>query len=177
MASAGAVHEQPPAKDHHGSKGQSQAKTPHVHGRPPAKAHGAHGQAHGAQTGKLSNSFYAQLARDNTMAASIAKALDAHPNRRVVAINGAFHSDGRLGTVDALQRLRPNVNIKVLSPYEKVLSPYERASHTTELIDVVKQGDYIYTVQVMPKRYVQKQHRDRAIMTMIKKRKAHQCDW
>ncbi len=104
------------------------------------------------------------------MAESIAKALDAHPNHRVVAINGAFHSDGRLGTVDALKRLKPNVNIVVLSPYE-------RTDDASVLSEAAKQGDYIYAIHTMPKRYVQKAHRDRAVMDMIKKRKVRQCAW
>ncbi len=138
--------------------------------KPGQKSHGAHGHGHGKHNGKLSNSFYAQLARDNTMAESIAKAIDAHPNHQVIAINGAFHSDGRLGTVDALKRLKPNLNIQVLSPYE-------RNADDPELADAAKQGDYIYTIQTMPVRYVKKEHRDKAVMAMIKKRKAHQCAW
>ncbi|ETW97853.1 MAG: hypothetical protein ETSY1_21085 [Candidatus Entotheonella factor] len=142
----------------------------HGHAKPKHKPgpHGSH--AHGAKNGKLSNSFYAQLARDNTMAESIAKALDAHPNHQVVAINGAFHSDGRLGTVDALQRLKPNVQIVVLSPHEQT-------EDEPDLAAAAKQGDYLYTIQTMPKRYVQKQHRDRAVMNLIKKRKDRECAW
>ncbi len=151
MAGAGAVHG-------HGSS------------QPKAKTHGSHGHGHGGQNGKLSNSFYAQLARDNTMAESIARALDAHPNHQVVAINGAFHSDGRLGTVDALTRLRPKLDIKVISPYE-------RTDDAAPFADVAKQGDYLYAIQTMPKRYVQKEHRDRAVMAMIEKRKGHECAW
>ncbi len=144
------------------------------HGQPKPKhkpkSHGSHGHGHGERNGKLSNSFYAQLARDNTMAESIAKALDTHPNHQVVAINGAFHSDGRLGTVDALKRLKPNVSITVLSPYEW-------SADAPDLAAAAKQGDYIYTIQTMPKRYVQNQYRDRAVMAMIKKRKNRKCAW
>ncbi len=152
MSGAGAVHGHAPPKGH-GSK-----------------AHGAHGHAHGTSKGKLSNTFYAQLARDNTMAESIAKALDAHPDHRVVAINGAFHSDGKLGTVDALTHLKPHLNIVVLSPYEQTSDP-------SELAEAAKRGDYLYTIYTLPKRYVQKANRDRAVMAMIKKRKAQSCAW
>ncbi len=140
------------------------------HGQAKKEGHGAHGHGHGVQTAKLSNSFYAQLARDNTMAESIANALDARPSHRVLAINGAFHSDGGLGTVDALKRLKPNLKISVLSPYELT-------ADTPDLAAAAKQGDFIYTIQTLPVRYVQKEHRDRAVRAMMKKRKAHQCAW
>jgi len=133
-----------------------------------AKRHPAHG--HREQSGKLSNGFYAQLARDNTMAESIAIALDAHPNHQLVAINGAFHSDGRLGTVDALKRLKPNLTIQVLSPYE-------RTDATPDLSAAAQQGDYLYTIQAMPERYVQKEKRDQAVTAMMKNRKPTPCAW
>jgi uncharacterized iron-regulated protein len=140
------------------------------HGEPQDKPHGTPRHGHGARGGKLSNDFYAQLARDNTMAESIARALDAHPNYQVVAINGAFHSDGRLGTVEALKRLKPHLTIKVLSPYEEPAAARDLAAAT-------RQGDYIYLIQAMPRRYVQKENRERAVRAMMKKRKTPQCAW
>jgi uncharacterized iron-regulated protein len=144
----------------------------HGHGQSVQKRtpRGSHAHGHGEPNGKLSNSCDAQLARDNTMAESIAKAIDAHPHHRVVAINGAFHSDGGLGTVDALKRLKPDLNIRVLSPYE-------RADDALDLTAAAKQGDYLYTLQAMPKRYVQKEYRDRAVRAMIAKRQDFQCAW
>ena len=132
--------------------------------------HGPSKKTPEGQRDKLSNSFYAQLARDNTMAESIAKALDAQPHHQVMAINGAFHSDGKLGTVDALKRLKPNLNISVISPYA-------RTADAIDLATATQQGDYIYIVQALPKRYVQKQHRDRAVQAVMERKKAHQCAW
>jgi uncharacterized iron-regulated protein len=132
--------------------------------------HGPSKKTPEGQIGGLSNSFYAQLARDNTMAESIARALDAQPHHQVMAINGAFHSDGQLGTVDALKRLKPNLNIRVISPYAQTADAIDLATAT-------QQGDYIYIVQALPKRYVQKQHRDRAVRAMMERQKAHQCPW
>ncbi len=97
-------------------------------------------------------------------------ALDAHPNHQVVAINGAFHSDGRLGTVDALKRLKPHLTIKVLSPYE-------RTDATPDLSAAAQQGDYLYTIQAMPERYVQKEKRDQTVTAMMKNRKPTPCAW
>lgn len=104
------------------------------------------------------------------MAESIAKALNAYPDHQVIAINGAFHSDGRLGAVEALQRLKPHLKMKVLSPYE-------RAAEAPDLAAAAKQGDYIYTIQTMPQRYVQQEHRERAVKAMMKKQKTYQCAW
>ena len=132
--------------------------------------HGPSKKTPEGQSGGLSNSFYAQLARDNTMAESIAKALDAQPHHQVMAINGAFHSDGKLGTVEALKRLKPNLNIRVISPYA-------RTADAIDLATATQQGDYIYIVQALPKRYVQKHHRDRAVKAMMERKKAHQCAW
>jgi len=140
----------------------------HGHPKTTTKRHATHG--HGETSHKPSNSFYAQLARDNTMAESIARALDAHPNHQLIAINGAFHSDGRLGTVDALKRLKPKMNIKVVSPYEQ-------AEAAPDLTAAVQQGDYLYTIQPMPERYVQKENRDQAMMAMRKKRPTTPCAW
>lgn len=58
-----------------------------------------------------------------------------------------------------------------------VLSPHEQTEDEPDLAAAAKQGDYLYTIQTMPKRYVQKQHRDRAVMNLIKKRKDRECAW
>ena len=91
-------------------------------------------------------------------------------NHQVMAINAAFHSDGKLGTVDALKRLKPNLDIRVISPYA-------RTADAIDLATTTQQGDDIYTVQALPKRYVQKQHRDRAVKAMMERKKAHPCAW
>ena len=137
------------------------------------EAMGGHGSKHlkkGKQKAehaapvKLSNSFYAQLARDNTMAESIYEALKKSPNSLVVHTNGAFHSDSHLGTVDALKRLDPNLKIKVISP-----------QFINESIDWDK-GDYIYTIKPMPTRYIKKENMDKAIRAMMAKRKGSKCE-
>lgn len=135
-----------------------------------SQAMGGHGSAPikksdgNHQPVKLSNSFYAQLARDNTMAESIYLALQKQPNSLVVHTNGAFHSDNYLGTVDALKRLDPSLMIKVISP-----------QFTTQAEDWDK-GDYIYTIKPMPTRYVKKENRDKAIRAMMAKRKGSKCE-
>ncbi|MBQ4838614.1 ChaN family lipoprotein [Pseudoalteromonas luteoviolacea] len=113
---------------------------------------------------KLSNSFYAQLARDNTMAESIYKALKSNPANQVVHFNGAFHSNYHLGTVDALKRLDPQLKVAVISP-----------QFIDDAIDW-NTGDFIYTIQALPERYVKKENLNKAIKEMMKKRKETQCE-
>jgi uncharacterized iron-regulated protein len=128
-----------------------------------AQAMGHHGG--GKKTGPVTktNSFYAQLSRDNTMAESIYRALKANPNSQVIHMNGAFHSDYGLGTVDALKRLNPDLNIAVISPvFENDTMDWQK-------------GDYLYTIKAMPTRYIKKENRDHAIQSMMATRKNNQC--
>lgn len=134
------------------------------HGKDKAGKHpGKHG---GATThkAKLSNSFYAQLSRDNTMAESIYRALKAAPKSQVMHTNGAFHSDFHLGTVDALKRLDSKLKIIVISP-----------QFTNEEVDWSR-GDYVYRIQAMPTRYIKSENQNKAIMRMMKKRKNAKCE-
>ena len=118
---------------------------------------------HGGKTTMLSHSFYAQLARDNTMAESIYRALKNRPQSKIIHINGAFHSNHGLGTVSALKRMNPALKISIISP-----------QFTSEEMDWPK-GDFVYQINPLPPRYVQKTNRDQAIMTMIKRKKNTSC--
>lgn len=75
----------------------------------------AHGAAAATRRFDPDHAFAAQCIKDDTMAASIAAALDAHPGLPVVHWNGMFHSDFGLGTVERLRRRRPGLNIAVVS--------------------------------------------------------------
>jgi len=61
-------------------------------------------------------SFTAQVTRDDTMAESIALHLQKNPGRKVVHLNGSFHSDGFLGTVERLKLRMPALKIAVVNP-------------------------------------------------------------
>ncbi|AOT08374.1 ChaN family lipoprotein [Pseudoalteromonas luteoviolacea] len=126
----------------------------------------SHHRAKTASSGpvKLSNSFFAQLARDNTMAESIYTALKQSKNSQVIHFNGAFHSNYHLGTVDALKRLDPNLKIAVISPqfYDNVID--------------WSVGDYVYTIKQLPTRYIKKENMNNAIKAMMEKRKTTHCE-
>lgn len=66
------------------------------------------GQGHGEgqmDAARLRNIYEAQCLRDDTMAETISRALDA--GRTVLHVNGAFHSDAGLGTAARLLWRRP----------------------------------------------------------------------
>lgn len=65
---------------------------------------------------KVNNMFKAQCLKDDKMAESIAKATKEFPGRTVFHVNGCFHSDNYLGTVEALHYLAPSLKLAVISP-------------------------------------------------------------
>ena len=57
----------------------------------------------------------AQSLWDAGMAFSIAQHLTRHPDRRVIHVNGGFHTEQHLGTVEHLLRYRPGVKVMVVT--------------------------------------------------------------
>ncbi|RVU86567.1 hypothetical protein EOL70_03735 [Leucothrix sargassi] len=125
---------------------------------------------HAAAGKRMQQSYQAQLLRDNTMAESINQALQRSPNAQVVHTNGTFHSAQQLGTVSALKRLNPTLNIIVISPirvYE--LGEYKEKHRNT--------GDYHYVMKGQPKAYIDPKNMKAAHQAMFKSadKKAEQC--
>ena len=129
------------------------------------------GQAKHAKGSKtLNNMYLAQITRDNTMAESITKALKQNPNHKVIHLNGNFHSKNHLGTAGALERLNPQLNIKVITPIDvndlpQLSTPQNRTDN------------YYYVVKPQPTDYVQEKNRNKAYKTMFEKsqQKAKTC--
>jgi uncharacterized iron-regulated protein len=98
---------------------------------------GAHG---GGKAGtpesaaKAQRSFAAQVARDDTMAESIERALRQHPGYKVLHLTGSFHSEAFLGTVERLRMLDPKLKVAVIDPVE-VEDPRAPAFGTDSLRD------------------------------------------
>ncbi|HLZ98633.1 MAG TPA: ChaN family lipoprotein [Steroidobacteraceae bacterium] len=98
---------------------------------------GAHGSA---KTGtpesaaKAQRSFAAQVARDDTMAESIERALEQHPGYKALHLTGSFHSEAFLGTVERLRMLDPKLNVAVIEPVE-VEDPHAPAFDSDSLKD------------------------------------------
>ncbi|HOH46975.1 MAG TPA: ChaN family lipoprotein, partial [Candidatus Cloacimonadota bacterium] len=60
--------------------------------------------------------FYAQCMKDDTMAESIVRSLQANPRYKLIHFNGDFHSRAYLGTVERVKSRYPRVRIAVISP-------------------------------------------------------------
>ncbi|HHL42254.1 MAG TPA: hypothetical protein ENJ42_01430, partial [Hellea balneolensis] len=94
--------------------------------------------------------FAAQVARDDTMAESIYKHMQAHPGRKVMHIDGSFHSAGLLGTVERLLMRDPSLKVANVHP---VL--VDDPDHPAFTKDDLKQGQYLLLIYPVPKRFVQ----------------------
>lgn len=65
---------------------------------------------------RLENFYKAQCLKDDAMAESISDHLRQQPGRTVIHYQGDFHSRQRLGVVEKLQRLNPEVKVLVIAP-------------------------------------------------------------
>lgn len=79
----------------------------------------------------------AQVLRDATMAYSIAERLKAQKHALVLQVNGNFHSDNRLGTVEQLHALRPQARVLVIS-----ITPGD--PNTTDAKQWAGLGDFVF---------------------------------
>ncbi|MCB1217766.1 ChaN family lipoprotein [bacterium] len=76
-------------------------------------AMGGHGSGMSDET--FAKFYEAQCIKDDTMAESIAMIRDAYPEMPVLHINGSFHSDYGLGTVERLVQRRPQDRVVVVA--------------------------------------------------------------
>lgn len=68
---------------------------------------------------------------DATMAYSISENLMKNKNALIVHLNGAFHTENRLGTVEHLSKYRPNTKILVVTiKYEDDFKNFDKAKHS-----------------------------------------------
>lgn len=78
----------------------------------------------------LSNILDSQSLWDATMAHSIAEHLKKEQNNLIVHLNGGFHTENRLGTVEHLLKYRPNTKIIVVTMrYEEDFKTFDKARH------------------------------------------------
>lgn len=121
---------------------------------------------------RVRNSYLAQLARDNTMAESIAIALEKYPGSQVIHLNGAFHSTDHLGTAGALKIMKPKLTISVITPIH--VSEFQRASKE-ELS--TKKDDAYYLLTAQPEDFVQENNRNEYFKSLFSKsrEKAKNC--
>jgi uncharacterized iron-regulated protein len=131
----------------------------------------SHGQTPEQQQARQMKTYAAQLLRDTTMAESIINAMKAHPNAKVVHLNGSFHSDNHLGTTAVLSTLKPMLKHSVLSPVMVENNKQPKINS-----EQYAQGDYVYALREMPNRYIDEEKQNASIRTLIKKRMTEKCE-
>jgi len=117
-------------------------------------------------------SFAAQVTRDDTMAESIAQHLQQHPDRKVLHLNGGFHSASHLGTVERLKIRMPDLKVAVINPIE--VEDIDAPAWTE---DDVATGDYLLLIQPLPLRFVSEERELEYEREIIKKRMGNTCEY
>jgi len=83
-----------------------------------------------AQMG-LDNILASQALWDATMADAVAEFLKENKKPLVIHLNGSFHSESRLGTVEHLLKYRPKTRVLVVTiRYENDFNNFDKAKHT-----------------------------------------------
>lgn len=74
---------------------------------------------------------FSQALWDATMAYSVAQSLKKNKGELVVHLNGGFHTENRLGTVEQLLKYRPKTKVIVVTiRYEDNFRSFDKARHT-----------------------------------------------
>jgi uncharacterized iron-regulated protein len=74
---------------------------------------------------------FSQALWDATMAWSISRSLKKNKGELIVHLNGAFHTEGRLGTVEQLLSYRPKARVIVVTMrYEDDFKTFDKAKHS-----------------------------------------------
>jgi uncharacterized iron-regulated protein len=119
-------------------------------------AHGGSKKADKGAKQQIDNNFAAQVARDDTMAESIANFLNANSGYRVLHVTGAFHVEEKLGTIERLRMRAPQLKIALVMPVQ-----VGRDSPTLKPDDA-KGADFALLLQREPEPYVTDKERDAA---------------
>jgi uncharacterized iron-regulated protein len=117
-------------------------------------------------------SFAAQVTRDDTMAESIALHLRDNPGRKVMHLDGNFHSASHLGTVERLQKRMPDLKIAVINPVavEDNDAPAWTAEDSTT-------GDYLLLLQGPPALFVSDERELEFQREIMSKRAGNKCEY
>ncbi len=132
---------------------------------------GSHGTEAGELTGRLLNTYQAQLLRDNTMAHRILSALEQNPGHQVLHTTGTFHSEQRLGTVAVLEQRAPELRIAVISPVE-----WPASETDMPLAEHRHKGDYLYFIQPLPREFRNPEREREAMQARFSQRTTTRCD-
>ena len=117
-------------------------------------------------------SFAAQVTRDDTMAESIARHLRDNPGRKVMHLNGNFHSASHLGTVERLKLRLPELKIAVINPIavEDNNAPAWTAEDSAT-------GDFLLLVRQLPDQFVSEERELQFQRDVLSKRMGNKCEY
>ncbi|WND02936.1 ChaN family lipoprotein [Temperatibacter marinus] len=158
-----------PRKPHSTGSSQANSKTPRK-AKIGSKAK-IGGKAKSAFT-RVMNSYAGQVLRDDTMAESIALHLKENEGRQVMHLDGAFHSDDFMGTVERLKLRMPELKIAVIAPKQMK----DKMSLTLNENDV-KAGTFILMINSTPKGTLKPENEKAFVSSVIAKRKSNQCPY
>ena len=117
-------------------------------------------------------SFSAQALRDDTMAESIAGALQKHPGYKVLHVTGSFHSSQFLGTVERLRLRDPTLKIAVIDPVE-----VENPGAPGFAADTVSGGTVLQLIYPIPEDYVDGEDMGAMQAKMAHAHEANRCKY
>ncbi len=117
-------------------------------------------------------SFAAQVARDDTMAESITRHLGDHPERKVLHLNGNFHSASYLGTVERVTRRMPDLRVAVIQP----LSVEDHSAPEWTEEDLAT-GDYLLLIRQLPSAFASRERQMEFQRDVMSKRAGNECDY
>jgi len=121
---------------------------------------------------RAERSFAAQVARDDTMAESIARALTQHPGYKVLHFTGAFHAAGFLGTVERLKLRNPALKIAVVDAVE-----VENPRKPTFSADDARDGTALQLIYPTPEPFVAGEDMSGFNMKVKDEREASRCKY
>jgi len=139
------------------------------HGEDEGKA-GAKPQEKKGPSPAAIRSFEAQVVRDDSMAESIYLHLQKNPGRKVVHLNGSFHSESFLGTAERLQMRDPKLKIAVVNPVA-----IKKDAKLEVSDEKAKTGTFVLLIRETPKSYANMDEMKAAITEQMKFRDKNKC--
>lgn len=130
----------------------------------------SHGAANETMRERMSNTYQAQLLRDNTMANRILAARVAHPGAQIVHTTGTFHSEEHLGTVALLKRRAPDISVAVISPVVWPVNTNAAPLHSSR-----HEGDYLYFIQPLPDAFRNAEREQEAMSARFRRPAKNTC--
>jgi uncharacterized iron-regulated protein len=121
---------------------------------------------------RAQRSFAAQVARDDTMAESIERALQQHPGYKVLHLTGSFHAEGFLGTVERLRTLDPKLKLAVIEPVE-VEDPAAPAFATESL----REGTVLQLIYPIPDSFAEGEDSSASMKSMAHAHSMNRCKY